>query len=109
MGYEQEANKYNYKCMMLTVLGVEIIWIAEELGIFVVEQKLMRGAAIPVTLINMIVILILAKTDLDKDWTKYVIIATEVISIYIMGTMLTYHIAIFYGIPFLMAAHYQAA
>ena len=107
MGYEQEANKYNYKCMMLTVLGVEIIWIAEELGIFVVEQKLMRGAAIPVTLINMLVILILAKTNLDKDWTKYVIIATEVISIYIMGTMLTYHIAIFYGIPFLMAAHYQ--
>lgn len=107
MGYEQEANKYNYKCMMLTVLGVEIIWIAEELGIFVVEQKLMRGAAIPVTLITMLVILILARTDLDKDWIKYVLITTEVVSIYIMGTMLTYHVAIFYGIPFLMAAHYQ--
>lgn len=107
MGYEQEANKYNYKCMMLTVLGIELIWIAEELGIFVVEQSLMRKAVIPVTLISMIVILILASTNLDKDWIKYVLITTEVVSIYIMGTMLTYHVAIFYGIPFLMAAHYQ--
>lgn len=107
MSYEVEANKYNYKCLMLSVLVVELLWIVTECGLFRVEKNIMRTAAIPITIISMIVIITLAITGLNHNWVKYVIITSEVFAIHIMGTMLTYHVVIFFGIPFLMAAHYQ--
>ena len=107
MGYEVEANKYNYKCLMLSVLVIELLWIATEMGIFVVEKSIMRTAAIPITIMSMAVIITLAITGLKHRWVKYVIITAEVLALHILGTMLTYHVVIFFGIPFLMAAHYQ--
>ena len=107
MGYELDANKYNYKCLMLSVLVIELIWMAVETGLFVVEKSIMRIAVIPITIYAMIVIIILAFKGLNHKWVKYVLITSEILIIHIMGTMLTYHVVIFFGIPFLMAAHYQ--
>lgn len=107
MGYELDANKYNYKCLMLSVLAIELIWIATETGLFVVEKSIMRTAVIPITIFSMIVIIVLALMGLNHRWVKYVLITSEIFAIHIMGTMLTYHVVIFFGIPFLMAAHYQ--
>ena len=52
MGYELDANKYNYKCLMLSVLAIELIWIATETGLFAVEKSIMRTAVIPITIFS---------------------------------------------------------
>ena len=107
MGYEVEANKYNFKCLLMTLAAIEVLWMVAEIGLFVVEKKIMRTAVIPITIMFLVVISILLINGLESKWVKYIIITTEILGIHIMGTMLTYHIVIFYGIPFLMAAHYQ--
>ena len=107
MGYEVEANKYNFKCLMMTLLAIEVIWVFVEAGLFVVSKHIMRTAVIPITIMYMVVIIVLLINGLESKWVKFIIITTEILGIHIMGTMLTYHVVIFYGIPFLMAAHYQ--
>ena len=42
MGYEVEANKYNFKCMVITLIAVEFIWLAAEIGLFAVAKKIIR-------------------------------------------------------------------
>ena len=76
MGYEVEANKYNFKCLLMTLAAIEVLWMVAEIGLFVVEKKIMRTAVIPITIMFIVVIGILLVNGLESKWVKYIIITT---------------------------------
>lgn len=107
MNYELEANKYNKNCLFITAITLLLAWIFNELGIFIISKPLARIAFISSLLIFIISLVILHFIDLNKPWVKYFIVLTEATVLALLGVFLTYHIVLYFAVPFLMAAHYR--
>ncbi|MBE5935811.1 MAG: GGDEF domain-containing protein [Lachnospiraceae bacterium] len=107
MNYEHQSNTYNRNCLFITMITILGAWILNEIGIFIVNKELARYAYVTSIIIFILALTILHFADFNKSWVKYFIILTEVLVLGIMGVFQTYHIVLYFAVPFLMAAHYH--
>ena len=84
MNYEVDANKYNLKCLRISVLSIMVVLIFNELEIFVVEKSLVRISITIATCILLGTLIAFRFISLEKKWAKYIIITSEIVSIYVL-------------------------
>ena len=107
MNYELQANKYNKNILLLTLYGITLTWIANELRIFIVALDIVRKACLPAMTVLIVALISLHFIGIENKWVKYYILIMEVLAIGIFGFFVTYHAVLIYSIPFMMAAHYH--
>lgn len=104
---EEQANQFNLRCLLFTMLFPVIIWVLNELNIFIIEETLMDFSMFSSLLIGMIVITICRIMGLTNPWTKYFVIASIVVITTIIGMTLTYHATLLVFLPALYASQYS--
>ena len=102
------ANTYVMKCFTATLILYAITFILNVIGIFVVDQKVMRQGFIPSVIIYFIVLIISKHISLSHKNTKYLILFSGVLVFTIIGVSVTYHGILLAVLPFLYATLYSS-
>ena len=107
MEYEKRANECGIKYILISMLTIFIMWILNELNIFILDKYLLRNAAIISISFWLLVLILIKICGTDKRWVKYVILAAEVIGVSIIYVFVSFHVLLAVPLTFLMAANYQ--
>jgi len=105
---EYTANTYVMKCFSITMILYLITVILNILGIFIVDQGLMRGGFLPSVVIYIIVYFVTRKVSLSDTRAKYFVLSGIVLVYTIIGVTLTYHAVLISVLPFLYATIYSS-
>lgn len=105
---EYTANTYVMKCFSITMVLYLITVILNVLGIFIVDQGLMRGGFLPSAVIYIIVYLVTRKVSLSDTRVKYFVLSGIILVYTIIGVTLTYHAVLLSVLPFLYATIYSS-
>ncbi len=105
---EYVANNYVMKCFTVTMIIYTIVFILNAIGIFVIEQQLMRKAFISSVIIYLIMYICNKKFDMSNRWMKYFILLAIILVFTITGMYLTYHAVLLPLLPFLYAMLYSS-
>ena len=105
---ESVANRYVMKCFTVTMLVYMLAFVLNLLGIFVIEQGLMRKAFIPSLLIYIFVCIITKIVSLSNPRLKYFILFHIMLFFTVTGVFITYHVVLVSLLPFLYAALYSS-
>ncbi len=103
---EYRVNKYNIRFMWIMIACMGVIWLANILDVFIVEQRLMAHGAAASILSLLITLIILRYVDLKKAWVKYFAVFVIVFAISAVSMALTYHTVLLFVIPVMVAAQY---
>ncbi|MBP3620782.1 MAG: response regulator [Lachnospiraceae bacterium] len=105
---EYVANKYVMKCFTVSILLYIIAFFLNILGVFVIDQDIMRAGVIPSLIIYAIVLISTRFISLSNEKTKYYILFTIVLVFTIMSVSITYHLVLISLLPFLYATLYSS-
>ena len=105
---EYVANKYVMKCFTVSILLYIIAFFLNILGVFVIDQDIMRSGVIPSLIIYAIVLISTRFISLSNEKTKYYILFTIVLVFTIMSVSITYHLVLISLLPFLYATLYSS-
>lgn len=103
---EKQANVYVIKCYKVTMISLLVVWILNELRIFINDLTLIRTTMIFTGIFLLVPFIYYKLKKEETKWTKYILIISYIISILILASLMTYHITLIWGVPFLMTAHY---
>ena len=105
---ECTANTYVIKCFAITMILYLVTVILNILGIFIVDQGLMRGGFLPSAIIFIIVYFVTKRVSLSDTRVKYFLLSGVVLVYTIIGVTLTYHAVLLSVLPFLYATLYSS-
>ncbi len=106
--HEYVANKYVMKCFTVTMLLYLVAFVLNLLGVFVIEQEVMKAGIIPCFVIYGIVMLSTRFISLSNRKTKYYILFSILLVFTILGVTITYHVVLVSLLPFLYATLYSS-
>lgn len=106
--YQDELKANRFSCMFLAVMCAIslLVWLANELGIFVVNRIFMRIGII-LGCICLLIPLVLYRTYGKNKWFKYLLIVCVSLMAISIQTFLTFHGVMLCVFPFLLAAQYS--
>ena len=102
------ANKYTMKCFMVTMLVFTAIFILNQLGIFIIREKIMWEAFFPSLLIYFLAYIVAKIVPLSNKKMKYFLMFCITLVSTIAGVFLTYHVVLLSLFPFLYATLYSS-
>ncbi|MDD6798505.1 MAG: response regulator [Clostridia bacterium] len=102
------ANKYTMKCFMVTMLVFTAIFILNQLGIFIIREKIMWEAFFPSLLIYFLAYIVAKIVPLSNKKMKYFLMFCITLVFTIAGVFLTYHVVLLSLFPFLYATLYSS-
>ncbi len=102
------ANKYTMKCFMVTMLVFTAIFILNQLGIFIIREKIMWEAFFPSLLIYFLAYIVAKIVPLSNKKMKYFLMFCITLVFTISGVFLTYHVVLLSLFPFLYATLYSS-
>jgi len=105
---EYIANTYVMKCFSITMVLYFVTFLLNILGIFIIDQKIMRQGFIPSLIIYFVVVLITKRISLSNKRTKYFILFSVILVFTIIGVSITYHVVLVALLPFLYATLYSS-
>ena len=105
---EYIANNYVLKCYAVTMLVYMVACLLNLMGIFVIEQQLMRNAFVPSALIYIVVYIVARFVSLSNTKLKYFILFCIILMFTISGVFLTYHVVLVMLLPILYAVLYSS-
>ena len=94
-------------CVERSIVVLLLIFLFNELEIFVIDKYLVRIAVCIVLVLWLGTVIVLKFQGLKKKWVKYFILLMEILGIGVLSIFMSYHIVIGLALPFLMAAHYS--
>ena len=101
------GNRYNYKCLKMSMIIAVIILIMNELNIFIITPSIMRVTIFLTLLFLSLPIIFIKKFGFESIWCKYVILFCFISGVIVFNSGLTYHGILTWGLPFLMLGHYN--
>lgn len=105
---EYIANNYVLRCFSITMFIYAISFLLNTVGVFVVDQGIMRQGFIPSLLIYIVVYFVCKRIPLSNEKTKYFILLSVIVVVTIMGVSITYHVVLVSLLPFLYATLYSS-
>lgn len=105
---ELVANKYVMKCFTVTMVIYFLVFILNVMGVFVIEQMLMKKAFFSSAIIYLIMLICSRKFDMSNSKMKYFILLCVIVVFTITGVYLTYHVVLLPLLPFLYAMLYSS-
>lgn len=105
---EYMANTYVLRCFAVMVFVFVIAFILNLIGIFVIEEELMKNAFIPSVVVYVLVYGVTRKVSLSDRWVKYFILACFILLYTIAGVYITYHVVLISLFPILFATLYSS-
>ena len=91
---EAIANNYVMKCFTVTMMVYTVTFILNLIGIFVINQGLMRKAYIPSVIIYVIVWMVTRSISMSNKKMKYFILFSIILMFTITGVFITYHVVL---------------
>ena len=105
---EAIANNYVMKCFTVTMMVYTVTFILNLIGIFVINQGLMRKAYIPSVIIYVIVWMVTRSISMSNKKMKYFILFSIILMFTITGVFITYHVVLVLLLPILYAVLYSS-
>jgi len=105
---EYIANTYVLRCFSVSMIIYAITFVLNLLGIFVIDQSVMRQGFVPSVIIYFMVYFICKKVSLSSEKTKYFILFNIILLYTIMGVSITYHVVLVSVLPILFATLYSS-
>ena len=105
---EYIANTYVLKCVTVTMAIYSLVYLLNVVGIFVIEQSLMKRAYLPSLIIYLAVYYISKRVSLSSEKTKYFILFSIILIFTITGVYVTYHVVLLPILPFMYATLYSS-
>jgi len=105
---EYIANTYVMKCFAATLILYTITFVLNLIGVFVVDQKVMRQGFILSVIVYFIVLIVSKNISLSHKRTKYFILFSVIVVFTIIGVFVTYHATLLALLPFLYATLYSS-
>ena len=105
---EYIANTYVMKCFSVTMILYFVTFLMNVLGVFIVDQSIMRMGFIPSLIIYFVVLLVSKKVSLSDKRTKYFILFSVVLVFTIIGMTITYHVVLIALLPILYSTLYTS-
>ena len=104
---EKKANQYVIKCYKVTMFCLMVVWILNEVRIFINELSLIRMSMLLAGIFLICPLVYYKVHKEDTPMTKYILLGMYILCVRVMSTLLTYHTTLIWGVPFLMTAHYR--
>lgn len=105
---EYMANTYVMRCFSVTMIVYVLVFLLNQLDIFIIEKDLMWKAFVPSVIIYVISQLVSRKISFSNIKTKYFLLFCTVAVFTITGTYLTYHAILLLALPVLYASLYSS-
>ncbi len=105
---EYIANVYVLRCFTVSMIIYAVTFVLNLLGIFVIDQTLMRQGFVPSLIIYFVVYAISKNISLSSAKAKYFILFNIIVIYTIMGVSITYHVVLVSILPFLYATLYSS-
>lgn len=105
---EYIANTYVMRCFAVTMILYFITFMLNVLGIFIIDQAVMRSGFIPSLIIYFVVYLLTRQISLSDTRTKYFILFSVSLVYTIIGVTITYHVVLIALLPILYATLYTS-
>lgn len=105
---EYIANTYVMKCFSVTMILYFVTFLMNVLGVFIIDQSIMRMGFIPSLIIYFVVLLVSKKVSLSDKRTKYFILFSVVLVFTIIGMTITYHVVLIALLPILYSTLYTS-
>ena len=105
--YEAAANQFTLKCQLISLVLLVIMWVLNQLDIFIIDKQIMTTAIISCYCIEAMTILCCAMFGYEKPWMKYVILFFSVLMSTVAGIFLTYHVVLACVLPLLYSMQYR--
>ena len=105
---EYVANKYVMRCFSIMMLVFTVAFILNLVGIFVIEQSLMRKAYVLSVIIYGIMLIVTKCVSLSNRKLKFFIMLSVFTVLTIMGVYITYHVVLASILPLIYAMLYSS-
>lgn len=105
---EAIANKYVIRGMTISVILMFLMWILNQLQIFVVDSATMTNAMLLTAIEYFAGVMITQFWDLRKEWVKYFLLFWNVVIYTTIVTLLTFHAYLVCVIPILHSSMYTS-
>lgn len=105
---EETANRYAIRCISITVLLVIVIWLLNQLNLFIIDKQITTATFSGCLLCYFIGLLPCIVSDISKPCMKYYIIAWAVAIITCITMHLTYHAFISSVVPIVLTSIYSS-
>lgn len=105
---ESIANRYVMKCFSVTMFVYAIAFLLNVLGVFVIDQKLMRNAFVPSVIIYFLVYAVTKIKSMASRKMKYFVLLGTTMVFTVTGVFITYHVVLLSLLPFLYATLYSS-
>ena len=105
--FEGDANRFTLKCQLLSLLLLLLMWVLNQIDIFIIDKEIMTTAIVACSLIEVIIVIIYHIFGYDKLWMKYVVLFFSVMMYTVAGIYLTYHAIFASVLPLMYSMQYQ--
>lgn len=105
---EYVANKYVIRCFSIMMLVFTVAFVLNLVGIFVIEQSLMRKAYFLSVLIYVVMLIVTRCVSLSNRKIKFFIMLCVFTVLTVMGVYITYHVMLASILPLLYAMLYSS-
>lgn len=105
--YEAAANQFTLKCQLISLLLLVVMWVLNQLNIFIIDKQIMTTAMISCYCIEAMTILCCAMFGYEKWWMKYIVLFFSVLMTTVAGIFLTYHVVLACVLPLLYSMQYR--
>ncbi len=106
--HEKKANKYVMRCFSVTMIIYTIAFLLNIIGVFIIDKEIMLSGYIPFLIIFAAIAAVSLKADLSNPKIKYILFTAMVIAFTILGSTITYHVALVSLLPFMCATLYPS-
>jgi len=95
-------------CVRYTMLAYALVWILNELNVFIIDKGLIRKSFVTAELVLMVCLMICRFVDTSRGWVKYMILTFFVVSATVVGIAITYHAVLFSIFPIVYSMIYSS-
>ena len=103
---DHRINRYTLRCLRIILLAMVLVWILNELHIFIINETLLSHGFLIACIIIGGALIFGRFADLRQSWAKYVLILFTITAITILGICMTYHAVLLSMLPLLIATQY---
>ncbi len=101
-----EANLFGAKCLRWTIFLTFVIFIANEMGVFIIRRDVMIIAVSIVTVLLILPTIIVNICGCSAKWVKYALVLISSLVVGVFYSLLTYHTVLVFCFPIFLALLY---
>lgn len=105
-GNDYEANKLASRCTRYAVVAMMVIWLLNQVGLFVLDKVAMTIMSLVIIIILMVPTIITDLCAITGEWVKYINILSIVLAVNAVHAIVDVHAVLLLALPVLIAALY---